>query len=80
MTQHIYPTALGRSAPRVPARDQSGKRLPLQMVQAFLLVAVQHAAKRPDETFDVQRDGWGYSWRDVSSVLVDVPGNVRLPC
>lgn len=75
----IHPGPMGSSAPVVAVRDAAGTRLPLDMVRAFLMLAVEHARARPDRIYTVQRDGWGYAFRDLVSVFKGAPDNVMLP-
>lgn len=75
----IHPGPMGSSAPVVPVRDAAGKALPVDMVRAYLMLAVAYAKDRPDQLFTVQRDGWGHSFRDLVSVFKGGPGNIMLP-
>lgn len=75
----IYPGPMGSHAPIVSVRDTTGKALPIQMVHAFIMVVLGYAAARPDTSFRVQRDGWGYPWCDVVPAFAGAPGNVVLP-
>lgn len=73
----IYPTDMGGA---LPVRDNSGARLPVQMIHAYVLVALGQAASDPHLVYRVQRDGWGYSWRDIEPAFAGAGENVRVPC
>lgn len=78
MTQ-LYPGKMGDTPPAVPVRDMAGARLPAQVIHAFVIVALDHVRKRPDRTFHVQQDGWGYDRRTIAPMFDNCPANVVLP-
>ncbi len=75
----IYPDKFGARAPAVPVRDASGSRYSLDVIRAFVKVSLDYAAKRPDVTFQVQQDGWGYSRQEIAPMFDYCPKNIMLP-
>lgn len=76
---NITPGRIGDSAPFVPVRDASGSRLSVDVIRAFVLVAIEYARQRPDRIFHVQQDGWGVPFRDVVPMFKGCTGNVYFP-
>lgn len=80
MSNSIFPCKMGQSpAPAVPVRDVNGARLSLDIIRAFVLVAMDHVRKRPSVTFHVQQDGWGYARQDIAPMFDHCPKNITLP-
>lgn len=76
---NIYPGPMGSDMPQVPVKDINGNRLPLSVIKAYVLVAMQYARDRGDQVFYVQQDGWGYSLRDIAPFFDYCPKNICLP-
>lgn len=77
---NIFPCNMGEHpVPAVPVRDASGAKLPLDIIRAYVLVAVDYARKRPDQNFKIQQDGWGYSRFDIAPMFDHCPLNITLP-
>lgn len=79
MINQICPGKMGCDLPMVPVRDVNGARLQLQVIAAYVSVALDYARKRPDRTFKVQQDGWGYSRKDIAPLFDHCPKNITLP-
>ncbi len=75
----IHPDRVGCFAPAVAARDAAGRRLPLQVIHAYVMIALDGARKQPDKMFRVQQDGWGYSPDEIAPLFAGAPDNVVLP-
>lgn len=75
----ITPGPITASPPQVPVRDAAGKRLSLDMIHAFVLVALDHARKHPSESFHVKQDGWGYPHNKIAPMFDRCPANIHLP-
>lgn len=75
----ITPGPITATAPQVPVRDSSGARLPLQVIRAFVIVALGHVRRNPDKLYYVKQDGWGYHRRDIAPMFNHCPSNVMLP-
>lgn len=75
----IHPDKIGCYPPAVPARDAQGKRLPLQVIHAYVLVSLDYVRRRPETTFRVQEDGWGYDRKQIAPMFDNCPKNIYLP-
>lgn len=77
---HIHPCKMSEyEVPLVPVTDTSGARLPLEMIKAYVMVAVDYARKRPEQTFKVQQEGWGYPRQQIAPLFDRCPLNITLP-
>lgn len=75
----IYPGKIGETAPIVPARTATGERLPLDVIRAFVKLAMEYARGRPTQEFRVQQSGWGYPRQQIAPMFDHCPSNVTLP-
>ena len=75
----IIPGPITAAPPQVPVRDAAGKRLSLDLIHAFVWVALDHARKRPGVTFHVKQDGWGYAREKIAPMFDNCPQNIILP-
>lgn len=76
----IFPCKMGQHpTPAVPVTDSSGARLSLDMIRAYVMVVMEYVRKRPDTTFQVQQDGWGYDRKQIAPMFDHCPRNVMLP-
>lgn len=80
MTNMIFPCKMGQHpTPAVPVRDVNGARLSLDIIRAYVMVALDYVRKRPERTFQVQQDGWGYDRKQIAPMFDYCPKNIKLP-
>ena len=76
---NIYPGPMGCTFPQVSVRDTSGARLPIDVIRAYVTVALMTVRRNPSVTYHVQQEGWGYHRTDIAPMFDNCPANVVLP-
>ncbi len=78
-SQTLRPGPMGCVFPAIPVRDASGARLPIDMIRAYVMIALDTVRRQPEKLYRVQQEGWGYHRREIAPMFDRCPGNIMLP-